>query len=81
MDELKLEINDSWQVFPVDARGLDFMGYRFFHGYTLVRKRVIRAMKRNLHKPKSKTSYYGWIIHADHYRLKQKYFINEKYAQ
>lgn len=81
IDELKLEINDSWQVFPVDARGLDFMGYRFFHGYTLVRKRVIRAMKRNLHKPKSKTSYYGWIIHADHYRLKQKYFINEKYAQ
>lgn len=77
---LRLEIKECYQVFPIDKRGLDFLGYRFFHGYTLVRKRVVKAMKRRLHKPKSKASYWGWIIHADHYRLKQKYFVQEKYA-
>ncbi len=79
-ENLKLEIKQDYQVFPVDARGLDFLGYRFFHGYTLVRKRVLSAMKQKLHKPESKASYYGWIIHADHYRLKHKYFKTEKYA-
>ena len=77
-DNLKLDIKDNYQVFPV-SRGIDFLGYRFFNGYTLVRKRILHAMKKSLHKPKSKASYYGWLIHADSHRLIKKYY-DEKYA-
>ncbi len=79
-DNLKLEIKENYQVFPIDKRGLDFLGYRFFHGYTLVRKGVLKNMKRKLDHPKSKSSYWGWIVHANHHRLKEKYFKNEEYA-
>jgi RNA-directed DNA polymerase len=79
-DNLKLEIKENYQVFPIDKRGLDFLGYRFFHGYTLVRKGVLKNMKKKLDYPKSKSSYWGWIVHANHYRLKEKYFKNEEYA-
>src|SRR3972149_5917062 len=34
---LNLTLKDNWQVFPVDVRGIDFLGYRFFHDYTLLR--------------------------------------------
>jgi RNA-directed DNA polymerase len=79
-DNLNLEIKGNYQVFPIDKRGLDFLGYRFFHGYTLVRKGVLKNMKKKLAYPKSKSSYWGWLVHANHYRLKEKYFKNEEYA-
>lgn len=78
--ELKLTIKDNYQIFPVEKRGIDFLGYRFFHGYTLVRKSILTAMKRKLHKERSMASYYGWIIHADSFRLRQKYFKDKPYA-
>lgn len=79
-NNLNLRIKENYQVFPIDKRGLDFLGYRFFHGYTLVRKGVLKNMKKKLDQPKSKSSYWGWLVHADHYRLKEKYFKNEEYA-
>ncbi len=77
--ELKLNIR-TYDVFEIKSRGIDYMGYRFFPGYTLIRKRIIKAMKQNLDKPKSKASYFGWLVHADSYRLIKKYFRNEPYA-
>jgi len=77
---LKLKIKNNYQVFPISKRGIDFLGYRFFQGYTLVRKRIIKAFKQKLKHPKSKASYFGWIIHADSYRFRQKYFM-EEYAK
>jgi len=78
-NELSLELKENYQLFPV-TRGIDFLGFRFFPGYTLVRKRILKAMKKNLNKPKSKASYFGWLIHADSYRLINKYFT-EGYAK
>ncbi|MGD9930126.1 MAG: RNA-directed DNA polymerase [Mangrovibacterium sp.] len=75
---LKLSIKSNYQVFPVDARGVDFLGYRFFHSYTLVRKRIVNEMKRKLNQPASLASYWGWLKHANSYRLTQKYFSNER---
>lgn len=75
---LKLSIKSNYQVFPVDARGIDFLGYRFFHGYTLVRKRIVKEMKRKLNQPASLASYWGWLKHADSNRLTQKYLNNER---
>ncbi len=78
--ELHLQIKDNYQIFPVSKRGVDFLGYRFFHGYTLVRKSIVKSMKRKTDKPKSMASYYGWLIHADTWRLRQKYFKDKPYA-
>lgn len=76
--ELNLEIKGNYQVFPI-SEGIDFLGFKFFKNYTLVRKRIVKALKRNLKKPESKCSYFGWLKHADSRRLIQKYF-SEDYA-
>ena len=38
----------NWQVFPVDVRGIDFIGFRCFHGYTLLRKRTYKRFKSGM---------------------------------
>ena len=30
---LKLELKDNWQIFPVGKRGIDFIGYVFYHDH------------------------------------------------
>ena len=83
---LNLTLKENWQVFPVDVRGIDFLGYRFFHDYTLLRKSTalrfkkrIKSIKKN-HKVLTPInilsgimSYWGWMKHANCYRLQNKY--------
>jgi RNA-directed DNA polymerase len=71
-------VKSNFQVFPTNIRGIDFMGYRFFHGYTLVRKRIVKQMKLKLNNEKSMASYWGWLKHADAFNLTNKYFNNER---
>ena len=85
---LKLKIKDNWQVFPTYTRGIDFLGYRSFGDYTLLRKSACKDMKRSMTTIKGKVergnmmnysewcsinSYRGWLKHADTKRLCQKY--------
>jgi hypothetical protein len=72
---LHLELKGNWQVFPVDVRGIDFLGYRFFHGYTLVRKSIVAAFKRRYRHGgrRSMAAYNGWFKWADTYNLQRKY--------
>ena len=37
---LKLQVKGNYQVFPVVARGIDFVGYVFYHQHTLLRKSI-----------------------------------------
>jgi len=39
-EKLKLAVKDNYQVFPVDARGIDFVGYVFYHTHTRLRKSI-----------------------------------------
>ena len=32
-NSLILKLKENYQIFPVDIRGLDFLGYRFFHEF------------------------------------------------
>lgn len=73
---LKLEIKGNWQVFEVRGRGLDFLGYRMFGGYTLLRKSVATKIKRAFKLPivsmndiNRLMSYMGWMKWADSYNL------------
>jgi hypothetical protein len=65
---LKLEIKSNYQVFPVEARGIDFVGYRFFHTHTLLRKSIKQNCARKIAngaQPASVASYWGWMKHAN----------------
>jgi hypothetical protein len=86
--ELKLKIKENWQVFPTFSRGIDFVGYRIFLGYSLLRKTTCKQMKVKMVKIRKKVeggqemnhsewcsinSYKGWLMHCDSYRLSMKY--------
>lgn len=79
-DKLRLDLKSNWQVFPVKSRGIDFLGYRFFPGYTLVRKSISARFKKQAmlirerritgHKAISSImSYYGWLKPANSLNL------------
>lgn len=89
-NRLKLHLKDNWQVFPVDVRGIDFIGFRSFHDYTLLRKRTCKTFKRkmttilkkqekgqliNYSEFCSANSYNGWLDMCDGYRLWKKYIL------
>lgn len=79
-NNLKLTIKYNYQIFPIDSRGVDFLGYRFFKGYTLLRKRTVKAIKKKCKKgmnEQSRQSYIGWLKHCDGYRFTQKYLRGE----
>lgn len=76
--ELKLEIKGNWQIYPVEIRGVDFVGYVFRHDYVLLRKsikqRFFRKVARILKTDPTVTqkrlihtvcSYYGWCLHCN----------------
>ncbi len=44
----KLTVKKNWQIFPVEARGLDFLGFVFRHGYIRLRKRIKRHLFKAL---------------------------------
>lgn len=80
--KLKLTIKDNYQVFPVQSRGIDFVGYRFFHSHILLRKSIKKSFARMLVKrsnPASIASYLGWLKHCNSKHLKKKLLPNENF--
>lgn len=89
-NELDLTVKANHQIFPVAARGIDFLGYVFYHNRINVRKDIILTFKRKIRKIKQNwkhmpftqiintvMSYYGWLKHADANKLWTKYIDNE----
>lgn len=79
--ELKLEVKDNYQIFPVSARGIDFVGYPTFHnGEVYMRKSIKQAFARAVFNcaPKSTIdSYKGWAKHCNSKHLVKK-LLHEK---
>jgi RNA-directed DNA polymerase len=74
-DILKLEVKKNWQIFPVEARGIDFVGYVHYHTHTLLRKSIKKSFARALKKGKGKhtiASYKGWAKHCNSNHLLKK---------
>lgn len=86
-DNLKVMIKRNFQVFPVDSRGIDFVGYVFFHTHTLLRKKIKKnlcrrvahlrkIMKRKDVKRKvfrqEIASWWGWCKYCD-----SKHFVKQ----
>lgn len=74
-DQLKLSVKGNYQVFPVEARGIDFVGYVFYHHHVQIRKHIKQNFARKLAKKPdhvSKASYLGWLGHANARHLTKK---------
>ena len=77
-ENLQLKIKSNWQIYPVDSRGIDFLGYRFFHTHILIRKTILKNFKRKIKNNKAtiqtESAYWGWFKHANTFNLTNKYF-------
>ena len=67
--ELNLEVKGNHQIFPIESRGIDFLGYVHYHTHTLIRKRI----KKKYIKSKNKRGYYSWLKHCNSKNLIRKY--------
>ena len=73
-ENLNLSLKGNYQVFPVKKRGIDFVGYRFFHTHTLMRKSIKKnfcrkadeVSKLNLDEKQYKMALCPWIGWAKH---------------
>ena len=87
-DELKLRVKGNYQIFPTYIRGVDYLGYRIFKDYTLLRKSTYKNYRTKMTAIKKKVdlggtisysdycsinSYKGWLKHCNSFRLQQKY--------
>lgn len=45
---LGLQLKGNWQIFPVDDRGIDMLGYRFYRKHTTMRRRNILSLMRTI---------------------------------
>lgn len=96
-EELDLKVKDSWSLFRVDDRGIDFVGYVFKHDSIRLRKSIAQSIKRTSSKIRwrvnndmeldrhlyfSFNSLRGWLKHSHSGWLKIKYFdIIEDHVQ
>ena len=89
-DKLDLSMKPNWQVYPVASRGIDFIGFRMFGEYTLLRKSICLNLEHRMVEIYDKflageeltfsewcsyNSYTGWLLYCDSYRLEQKYIV------
>lgn len=81
LQNLNLIVKENYQVFPVEARSIDFVGYRFYHTHTLLRKGIKKSfakmLKRN-NNPASIASYLGWAKHCNSINLINKLMPHEQ---
>lgn len=83
---IHLKLKENWQVFPSRVRGVDYVGYRTFDDFTLLRRATKKRMKKAsngiLKRVKNKqeitkhnigtyASYNGILKHCSGFRLRQ----------
>jgi len=79
-EQLLLQVKSNYQLFPVAARSIDFVGYRFYHTHTLLRKTIKQNFARMIANNKNKASiasYNGWAVHCNSKHLLKKLLLNE----
>lgn len=80
-NNLKLDVKANYQIFPIAARGVDFVGYVFYHTHIRMRKTIKKRFARLVAKKPnmaSIASYYGWACHANCNHL-LKTLLREKF--
>lgn len=81
-DNLKLQVKENYQVFPVEARGIDFVGYVHYHTHTMLRKSIKKRFAKAVSKTKKRetiAAYWGWVKHCNSKNLIKKIIPNEQF--
>lgn len=65
MSSLRLVIKDNYQVFPSYIRGVDFVGYRVFGDYVLLRNRTKRKFRKKMNDISLSVGWYGRISYNE----------------
>lgn len=65
-ENLSLEIKGDWQIFPSRVRGVDFVGYRHFGDYILLRKSISKKLIRTMRDIQSKLNNGGKLNYTDY---------------
>lgn len=87
-----LTLKENWQVFKVNSRPIDFLGFRFYRGRTTLRRRNALRIRRRVRKVGKKAkptekdaraiiSYLGWVCHSNSRQYYERYikpYINIK---
>lgn len=71
-----VKIKDNWQVWKTFTRPLNFLGYKFYKDYTILRLPILKKLKRQIRRVKKDgtlrivratkiSSYIGWLKHTD----------------
>ncbi len=87
MAERRLSIKSNFQIFPVESRGIDFVGYITRHDYVLARKKNKQALCRKVAKYRKQgmdeeqirlktASRVGFMIHANTNHLLKSLNLN-----
>ena len=77
-EKLKLIIKKNYQIFKIEDRGIDFLGYVIRHKYVLLRKGIKNRLFKKIYKIKntniikSISSYNGWLKYCNSFNLKNK---------
>lgn len=83
---MRLTINRQWQVFKTKARPITALSYRFFRGYTVLKKNtmygIVRTFKKTAqgmcaHLCRAAMSKIGIIRHCDSYHFRVKYLYHK----
>jgi|ERR1035437_293934 retron-type reverse transcriptase len=89
ISKLNVELKGNYQVFPVAARGIDFVGYVFYHTHIMLRKTIKKRFCRKVAKINKKNldpkeyrmaiaSHLGWAKHCDSKHLLKTILQYEK---
>ena len=81
----KLKMKQNWQVFLINARAIDFLGFRFYRDKTILRKTNALRIRRRMIKIARKdnlsytdacavVSYWGWLKRSNSYRFYHTHF-------
>lgn len=76
LQALKLSLKDNYQIFPVESRGVDFLGFVFRHSHIRMRKSIKQNFARKLSRVNKKNlplkeykreicGYIGWVKYSD----------------
>jgi RNA-directed DNA polymerase len=89
---LGLRLKGNWQVYRVDSRPIDFLGFRFYRNHMTLRRRnslrirrrarkIFKKDKLNFKDSAAMISYLGWLYHSNSNTYFKKYikpYINIK---
>lgn len=78
LESIGLNVKDNWQIYRLDKRPLDFLGFKFYRTHITMRKRNALRIKRRAKKIYKKEklnfkdsaamlSYLGWLKHSNSY--------------